>query len=340
MPPVGHRCNYGQAPEIVIGQIWIAGLNRPSHIRLMKPATEPAPTEPCPCKSGLSYGQCHKPIFDAPEGKMLDVAHDQYAKAWSRNAAHYSDQGLYLDQAQDLARSGTILKVLDVGCGHGQGIAALRDSLPQDAWILGIDENTACLAGAARLLDVPPTSLNSNRMVDQVLPNGRYRSTYLDQEVLLGASPNLLQSNLLTKDRAFDSILDGVGPLDAITLWFVGIHKANSATELASYFEVKGDADYRELVEDAVIELAGKRLKAGGVVHVAMRANYPDKAFAEQNAKESYAELLQGGRYVFGDVIARPYTEPSPQVGAVNVGAMSPLAHLPSFAISMVLRKA
>ncbi|MGV8937410.1 MAG: hypothetical protein ACOH2J_09830 [Allorhizobium sp.] len=205
---------------------------------------------------------------------------------------------------------------------------------------MGIDENADCLAGAARLLNVHPSSLNANRVVDEILPNGRYRSTYLEGEVLLGASPNLLQSNLLTKDRAFETILDGVGPLDAITLWFVGIHKANSATELASYFEVKGDADYRELVEDSVMELADKRLKAGGVLHVAIRANYPNKAFAEENAKECYAELLQGGRYFFGNVIARPYTEPPHHVGAVNVGAMSPLAHLPSFAISMALRKA
>lgn len=270
---------------------------------------------------------------------MLDVAHDQYARAWSKNAAYYSDQGLYSDQAQDLTRSGSVYKVLDVGCGHGQGVAALRDALPQDAWILSIDENADCLAGAARLLNVPSNSLNSNRMVDQYLTNGRYRSTYLDREVLLGASPNLLQSNLLTKDQALESILDFVGPLDAITLWFVGIHKAHSVTEIASLFEVQGDADYRMLVEDSVMELADKRLKTGGIVHVVMRAKYANKVVAEQNAKENYAELLQGGRYVFDNVIARPYTEPSRQVGAINVGAMSPLAHLPSFAISILFRK-
>lgn len=325
---------------MIVDQIFIAGLNRRPHIRVMKPVSEPAPTDQCLCKSGLTYGQCHKPIFDAPEGKMLDVARDQYARAWSRNATHYSEQGLYLDQARDLARSGTVRKVLDVGCGHGQGVAALRDALPQDAWILSIDENADCLAGAARLLNVHPSSLNSNRVVDQILPNGRYRSTYLDREVLLGASPNLLQSNLLTKDRAFESILDGVGPLDAITLWFVGIHKANSTTELASLFKIEGNADYRMLVEDTVMKLADKRLKAGGVVHVAIRGNFPNKALAEEKTKESYAELLQGGRYVFGNVIARPYTEPPHQVGAVNVGAMWPHAHLPSFAISMALRKA
>jgi len=90
---------------------------------------------------------------------------DLNAREWSENAEVYSTQGLYRSLAEDLISRGGITRILDIGCGLGHGLLALRQRLSADALqLIGIDENSACLAAAAAQLGIAAVPGNIDRM--------------------------------------------------------------------------------------------------------------------------------------------------------------------------------
>ena len=99
----------------------------------------------CTCGSGRRYADCHRPIYTAPRGKAVEVAQEIYAREWGVNANHYATAGLYAALAAELMEAGEVARVLDIGCGLGQGLEALSAAIPgPDRLIAGIDENPHC----------------------------------------------------------------------------------------------------------------------------------------------------------------------------------------------------
>jgi len=297
------------------------------------------PDDPCGCNSGKRYAECHMPIFDAPSGEMLHVARYLYAKEWSENAEVYSTQGLYRSLAEDLIGRGGVTRILDIGCGLGHGLSALRQRLPADALqLIGIDENAACLAAAATRLGIAAMPGNIDRMQDELLPGGRYRSTYRPGSIMEQRPITLVQSDLLVRDAEFDRYLDAIGPLDAVTLWFSGIHKARSSTEVARVFEVKSDADHRELVEDASIELAERRLRPGGCLQIVIRGGFPSREVAGSTTAEAFQLAFEDRLFTPRSITSFPYEEPTAGT-AIRVRSPDAAVNaLPNYAVSLLMQ--
>ena len=298
------------------------------------------PDDPCGCNSGKRYGDCHMPIFDAPDGEMLEVARNLYVKEWSENADRYSAQGLYRSLAEDLIGRGEVRRILDVGCGLGHGLVALRDRLEGAAsQLIGIDENGKCLTAAAARLEIAAVPGNIERMQDEMLPAGRYRSTYRPGTIAEQRPIVLVQSDLLMRDAEFERYLDAVGALDAITLWFSGIHKARSATEVARFFEVKSDADHRELVEDSAIELAERRLRPGGWLQIAIRGGFPSAEVARSTLAETFEPVFDDRPLSLRSVTPLHYEEPAAETAIRVRSTHAAVNTLPNYAVSIVVQK-
>jgi trans-aconitate methyltransferase len=78
------------------------------------------------------------------------------------NADQYAAQGLYAALARELVQAGEVARVLDIGCGVGQGLEALSAALPAAPRLLvGVDENPRCLAAAAERLGLPASAVAS-----------------------------------------------------------------------------------------------------------------------------------------------------------------------------------
>ena len=92
---------------------------------------------------------------------MLAIARTIYAEEWASNASAYQAQGLYEMLAEHVAQAGELRVVLDVGCGQGQGVAALRAALPVTSHVIGVDQ-AGELKGPADSLK-SPTSRHSDR---------------------------------------------------------------------------------------------------------------------------------------------------------------------------------
>jgi hypothetical protein len=192
------------------------------------------PDDPCGCNSGRRYADCHGPIFAAPYIKAIPVAQGMYAKDWAVNAAHYQAQGLYKTLAEALVSATEVRRVLDVGFGLGQGVEALAEALPgPDRLIVGVDENPDCLAGAAERLKLPPGAVAGSRIKLEKLLSNHIASKPTTAPLKVFGETVLIQVDLMVPDPAFVAYLDQVGPLDAITMWFSGVHKARSMTKVA-----------------------------------------------------------------------------------------------------------
>lgn len=232
------------------------------------------PNAPCPCPSGLPYSECHKIINEAGDAELLDVAHREYARRWAGNSSAYEAQGLYARLAAHLAGHGPLRRVIDVGCGRGQGLAALWKVTGEEGLLVGIDENPDCLAAAADLLGV---SRPATRLVRVTAP-GREFDVRPAPGRLSGKGPVVLaQADMLLPDPEFEQWLIGLAPVNAVTMWFTGVHPARQFDRLIRAVGIKDDRTHRMANDLATLDLAGAVLLPGGTLQIVGRgmANDP-----------------------------------------------------------------
>lgn len=303
----------------------------------MKPVQQLDPNDPCACGNGKRYGDCHQRIVEAPKGEMLAIARTIYAEEWAGNASAYQAQGLYDLLAEHLAQASDVRTLLDIGCGRGHGLAALRRTFPEASHLIGVDENSDCLEAAACLLAVDVPRSNIRRGRDEVLPSGRYVSTYHGAVPIGAGDIALVQSDVIIQDLELERLFDAVGPLDAVTLWFSGVHKARSATEIVRHFEIKSDADHRTLVEDRALSIAGERLRAGGVLHIVARAGAIDIDHVVHAIRLDYSDWLKDKPFRVESIGSIPYDEPAD--GIVVRSSNSGVSAMPNYAISILIRR-
>jgi SAM-dependent methyltransferase len=254
------------------------------------------------------------------------------------NAGQYHTQGLYQFLTAELLSAGKINRLLDVGCGLGHGLAALTASITDDKrLIVGIDENPECLIAAATLLGLDTAHPALRRTKPELRSDGYYETRIAPTRLELDGNLLLINVDLMIGDLPFDIWLDEVGPFDAVTMWFSGVHKARSATMVARNLDAKSDADLREALEDQVIKLAVRCVRPGGVVQIAYRAA-GDADELRRSAELRMPHILANHPFKLARVLTHAYQEPTSK-GAVKVKSVTQdLVGRQSFALSMLLR--
>ena len=297
------------------------------------------PDDPCGCKSGKRFGDCHGLIFAAPKGKAIGVAQQMYAKSWSVNSEHYEAQGLYAELASELVGLGTIRSVLDVGCGLGQGLKALSKAIVQPGrLIVGIDENADCLQVASEKLAIPATGAALSRIRSKIQLSGYYASEVAAAPLKLEGEVLLINVDLMVADPAFEAWLDSTGQFDAVTMWFSGVHGARSMTKVSQRVGAESDADLREVLEDQVMEFAVKRLRVGGIVQLVQRFAGDVEAVRKQRAAEVISALSDYPFELIG-MNAHIYSEPTSDKGMAVNSVFADLSGRTRFALSTIMRK-
>ncbi|WP_130754814.1 class I SAM-dependent methyltransferase [Sphingobium xenophagum] len=228
-----------------------------------------------------------------------------YARAWAVNAHHYEAQGLYRRLASLLTEHGVPHSLIDLGCGTGEGLAAMRAAMPPHARLWGLDENPACLAAAtARLAPV-------ERLAVRPAAADGYDLLYHPAETGGEAPVALIHSDLLRPDPGFAETIALAGPVDAMTLWFTGTHGAREDDRLIATHRLCSDELYGLAVELTGLGLAGDWLRPGGLFQLVGRAAHPDDATILTAFR---ARLLGLAEHLPLSLIALdlvPYTEPA-----------------------------
>lgn len=273
----------------------------------------------CTCGSRRTYGECHQPIYEAAKGKAVAVAQEIYAREWGVNSDHYGAEGLYAALASELVAAGGISRVLDIGCGLGQGLEALSEAVHgPNRLIAGVDENPYCLAAAATRLRLPAEAVASPRVTSK-LGLKLYDTVPAATPIAAQGDRVLVQADVLVSDRPFEKWLRSNGQFDAITLWFTGGHKARSLTKVAERIEAESDEDFRWAIEDQVMEIAMRHLRAGGLIQIVTRATGDVEALRLELEGHRRDAIVDFPVELVG-VRTYPYAEPTTS-GAIVVGS-------------------
>jgi SAM-dependent methyltransferase len=298
--------------------------------------TAPQPDDPCPCTSGLRYGDCHQQINEAPPSQTLDVGRRLYAERWRGNAEVYEAQGLYHRLAQHLSSFGRLARVIDIGCGRGEGLVALQGVTDATGMLLvGLDENPDCLKAAAERLGISSPRKRLKRI-------GRGGRKY-DLEVVPRRLPRLApivlaQTDFLRPDPELDSLIAEAAPYDAVTLWFTGIHPAREHDEVIKSLEITSDPMHRMATDLAALEYAARFVRSGGCFHVVTRFAGTERAELQAEAETDMQALGEHGPVQLAELVLLPYDEPVSST-RIGVGASALLrGSAETFAASAIFR--
>ncbi len=165
-------------------------------------------------------------------------------------------------------------KIFDIGCGTGEGIAAIRQRFGCN--ILSIDENIFCIrrsAGVMRDLGAKVQTLERFRYFDE--PSGRHALGIENAPINLSREVMLVQADILLPDNAFREFLFKKAPFDAVTVWLIGAYMGRQSCINLDTLNRKNFGEYRLYAQNRVYELAAQILPKGGVLHIVDRAEVP-----------------------------------------------------------------
>lgn len=236
-----------------------------------------------------------------------------YLDYWRHNAASLAQQGCYGWMAEQLD-SLQPKRILDIGCGTGEGTLALFQRFSAD--IVAIDENLSCLRNTHRCFrnQKVPADLRARFQYFQN-PNGSHSTEIEKGEIITTERVALLQADVLLEDPPMYSYLDRRGPFDAITIWLIGAYQCRLTCADLYPLRMTQPQDYRLHVQNRVYRLAGKFLRPGGTLQVIDRGEplcTPELSEDHLNGHREQAEL--GGLQVQG-FTARRYEEHATRKG-------------------------
>ncbi len=153
------------------------------------------------------------------EFHLLTMEKRLYCEHWKTNAATFHKQGCYAWMAEQLQPYKPI-RVLDVGCGTGEGLAALLATSTRS--IVAIEENFDCIKAAERnLIDLGCSVKTIPRIRYVEHPDGGH-NFMIDQNGVIeeGPSVTLVHADplLVDKDKPLRKFFDSTPKFDAVTI--------------------------------------------------------------------------------------------------------------------------
>jgi len=208
----------------------------------------------------------------------------EYQTHWQMNAEHYEKQGCYdwmAAQLDELAPR----RVLDIGCGAGQGIRALYRRFGCE--ILALDENIECLRKSAS--GVRREGMKAQlveRFTYIALPGNRHAIAVDQTPISASRQAVLVQGDPLLDDQLLFSYIRSKAPFDALTIWLCGTFNIRRTCANLDGFDIGGPNEYRLHVQNKTYTLAAELLRSGGVLHVVDRGEVP----ATEELRESFLD--------------------------------------------------
>jgi SAM-dependent methyltransferase len=227
-------------------------------------------------------------IDQAPNDRKVVASYEQYSRRWKKNSTAIEAQGRYTWMADQLLPYKPI-RILDFGCGLGNGLIALKRRFP-NAQVVAVDENPSCLKEAQKQITRQGWSsvyLDRIEIEDRPQENGFFIAHKTGR--LTGVNLKeftFIESDLLC-DPEFSTVVEAMDGFDAVTLWLIGTHLLKKNCLNLQNFELQDSHDYRLIVQNKVYAFADKLLRSGGVLQIVDRCQSP-------NTSEEKREHLLG----------------------------------------------
>ena len=235
----------------------------------------------------------------------------RYCEGWKTNATTFQKQGCYAWMAEQLQPYAPV-RVLDVGCGTGEGLAALLATSTRS--IVTIEENFDCMKAAERYLVELGYSVRTIPRIGYVEHSGGRHELVIDQDAIIEEGPpiTLVHADLLLTDvdTPLHTFLYSIPNFDAVTIWLMGTFKWRETCKTLDRLRIGSPMEYRLHTQNRTYEIADGILKPGGVLHVVDRGKVPDTDEIKNMIIDVHRDHASATSLCVSDFSYRVYTEP------------------------------
>lgn len=247
----------------------------------------------------------------------------KYCSYWSHNAKTFEQQGCYDWMASQL-KPFSPKRILDIGCGTGEGLAALLRLGTES--IVCLEENFDCikateekLVGMGHEVSVVP------RICYYEQPDGTHE-LIIDQgePIKEGGRVTLVHADpfLLQVDRPLSEFLSTAFRFDAVTIWLIGTYDVRRSCRALRNLTIADGRDYRLRLQNTIYELADKVLVPGGLLHVVDRGVVPDREDLREIMFKLHREQAEVTSLVVSKFDFTLYAEPA--VRGISMTGVNP----------------
>jgi SAM-dependent methyltransferase len=263
----------------------------------------------CWCGSRRKYKHCHHQIDAAPEHQKYTASQRVYARNWRATAQHHFDGRVYHWLAEQIAGAQP-RRILDVGCGSGHGLVALREVLGTDLQITAIDENRSCLQEARETLRRNGVDADVINRMSIARTSGGYDHVAEPLSLPSDAACALIESDVCN-DPYLQPALAAFGPFDAVTIWLTGVHMLRQENVNVQARGIDSDGAHRLYVQNATYELADTILRSGGVLQVGDRGLAPESPLLRADVLQAHGHQASVTSLRVRSLTYRLYDEPN-----------------------------
>ena len=243
------------------------------------------------------------------ELKLSTTEKAEYCDYWSSNASHFERQGCYAwmaDRLKPLAPK----RILDVGCGTGEGLLALLSAFSPA--ILSLEENADCIQQSYEAVSSAGFSAEPIlRLGYEEFPDGSHEIHYSQDPIAASSQVVLLHADTLVDDPEMLRFLDAMPPVDAVTVWLIGTYMMRRTCRNISNLRIADGNEYRLRIHNRIYDLADRLLRPGGWLQIVDRGEPPSTQFLKDDVLRSHRELAKRTSLEAFDVSYREYEEPT-----------------------------
>jgi len=250
-----------------------------------------------------------------------------YQEHWRNNAAFFQEQGCYDWMAGQLAAIRP-KKVLDLGCGTGEGIIALRKAF--SCQVIGIDENESCLTQATERLKASNEYVSlAIRFEYKHTSNGLHFIRMKKSPIEASSVITLVQGDPLLDDPGLVAFLSSQSPFDAMIVWLIGSYNFRQSCASLSPLRISTPGDYRLRVQNRCYELAGRFLRSGGLLQVVDRGEEFTSEALMRDHLDGHKDQASVTDLEVLEVQSRPYVEHTRGKGVAMVTTLGASGRVP-----------
>lgn len=201
-------------------------------------------------------------------------------------------------------------RVLDVGCGTGEGLLALLAAYSPH--IISLEENAECIRHATDAIftnGFPVEPIFRLGYVEH--RDGTHDMVHDQTPIAVSKQVSLIHSDLLADDPAVAGFLESQEKFDAITVWLMGTFMMRRTCRNIAPLAVKDGNDYRLRVQNRAYDLAHKVLRPGGVLHIVDRGEPPTTKHLQDDLLAAHRDQASTTDLEVFDLKYREYTEPT-----------------------------